>query len=325
MGVFMKRRGCAYFIFTRARFLFWFCAVASATGPVSRLIPEGRLPEVHWVLETFAHWQWVYLLLGMVCLVVLAFCGRTWQLIVPALALSVSFFSTPDGLIQAFPNKEPTLTVVTANLNFTTTEYDGLSQWLLTEKPDLVFLQEYTEQAQKTLATQELREQYPHRIEVPQHDQFGLAVLSRHPLLDAQQIYPRKLKDTLRLRASVAWGDRTVLLSALHPMPPLNSGYVEARDRALLEEAEYLTQTGELALIAGDLNMTPWTRGFSAIEGQLRRANGLSGTWPSALGWLSVLPLDHVLASSGWRLVEADLGPDLGSDHRPVIVKLIAQ
>jgi hypothetical protein len=61
-----------------------------------------------------------------------------------------------------------------------------------------------------------------------------------------------------------------VFLSALHPMSPFDSGYLEARDRALLDEAEYLMKAGELALMAGDLNMTSWTRGISAIEGQLQ-------------------------------------------------------
>lgn len=323
----MKGRGGMSFIDIRATFLLWSCAVASATGFLSGLIPQGRLPELHWVLESFGHWQWVYLVCGLACLIVLAFCGRIWRSIAPVLVLSGSFFSTSDGLpsAQLFTDEEPILTVVSANINFTTTEFDKLNQWLLTAKPDLAIFQEYTEQAHKALATQELREQFPYRFEVPQYDQFGLAVLSRLPIADAQQIYPKDLKETLRLRASVVWGDKTVFLSVLHPMPPFDSGYLETRDRALVEETDYLMQAGEWALMAGDFNMTPWARGMSAVEGLLRRASGLSGSWPNAFGWLSVLPIDHVLASSGWRLVDADLGPDLGTDHRPVIVRLIAQ
>ena len=57
----------------------------------------------------------------------------------------------------------------------------------------------------------------------------------------------------------------------------------------------------------------------------MRRASLAVPTWPSAWGWLSVLPLDHVLASPGWQLVEAHTGPDLGSDHRPMVVRLVAR
>lgn len=323
----MKLRCYTSFFVKRARFLLWSCSAASATGFISGLIPQGRFSELHWLLEAFAHWQWVYLILGLVCLLVLTIYARVWVSIIPALVVAGSFFASSEVLpsAQALTGQEPTLTVVSANLNFTLTEFDEISRWLLTEKPDLAFFQEYTEQAQQAFATQALREQYPYRVEVPQYDQFGLAILSRFPITDVQQIHPKSLKETLRLRASVVWAGRTVFLSALHPMPPLDSGYLEARDQALLEEAKLLLQAGEWALMVGDFNTTPWVRGMSAIEGQLLRASGLSGTWPNAFGWLSVLPLDHVLASSGWRLVDADLGPDLGSDHRPVIVRLTAQ
>lgn len=46
------------------------------------------------------------------------------------------------------------------------------------------------------------------------------------------------------------------------------------------------------------------------MEGQLRRASGAVPSWPNAWGLLLVLLLDHVLASSGWRLVDARRGPD---------------
>ncbi|WP_353852098.1 endonuclease/exonuclease/phosphatase family protein [Piscinibacter sp.] len=54
----------------------------------------------------------------------------------------------------------------------------------------------------------------------------------------------------------------------------------------------------------------------------LQRANGLQPTWPNAWGWLSILPLDHVLVTPSIKLEDSSLGPDLGSDHRPVRVRL---
>ena len=99
---------------------------------------------------------------------------------------------------------------------------------------------------------------------------------------------------------------------------------LQLRDETLAEEARHLAQPGALALMAGDFNTTPWARGLFAVEGQLRRASGAVPSWPNAWGLLSVLPLDHVLTSNGWRLVEASRGPDLRSDHRPVVVRLAA-
>jgi len=58
------------------------------------------------------------------------------------------------------------------------------------------------------------------------------------------------------------------------------------------------------------------------LDALLRRAKGMVANWPSACGRLSVLPPDPVLAWTGWREVRFDLGPDLGSDHRSVVVQL---
>jgi vancomycin resistance protein VanJ len=38
-------------------------------------------------------------------------------------------------------------------------------------------------------------------------------------------------------------------------------------------------------------------------------------------GWIRVR-IDHVLASRGWHVRRAVVGPELGSDHRPLIVDL---
>ncbi len=109
-------------------------------------------------------------------------------------------------------------------------------------------------------------------------------------------------------------------------MPPMSSAFAQARDQALEDEAQRLAQSGGLGVMAGDLNTTPWARGlWGAEQAQMRRAGPGVPTWPNAWGWLSVLPLDHVLASPGWQLVEAHTGPDLGSDHRPMVVRLVAQ
>ena len=316
---------------TRARWLLVLCALGSLSAPLSRLLTaEGATQQLQWVLELAAHWQWLYLVLGAVCLAILLLLQRAWWLLGPLGVLAASF-GLQSGTLpqQAQPvNAEAVLTVGTANLALGTTDFSALVTWLQSANaPDVVFLQEFTDAAQQALKAPALAERYPHRVEAPQPDPFGLAILSRLPLSDVQRLAPADAAalTTLRLRAGLTLPDgRAVRLAAVHPMPPLSAAYARARDETLAEEARHLAQPGALALMAGDFNTTPWARGLFAVEGQLRRASGAVPSWPNAWGLLSVLPLDHVLASSGWRLVEARRGPDLGSDHRPVVVRLAA-
>ncbi|MBU1815781.1 MAG: endonuclease/exonuclease/phosphatase family protein [Gammaproteobacteria bacterium] len=321
-----QRSAISHFFIARCQWLVWLCALGALTAPVSRVLPADSLPRLQWLVELAAHWQWAYTVVGALALGVLVWGRRSRWLLLAALVLGGSFLWQPATLPSS---AEPVasarvLTVGTANLNLATTDFAPLVLWLASaDAPDVVMLQEFTGRAQSALASHpEVAARYPHRLQVPQPDPFGLAVLSRHPLTNLQTLQPQNEHDTLRLRATLAWQGTAVHLSALHPMPPLNAAYAQARDRALVQEALHIQQTGGLGVMAGDLNITPWTRGLFAIDAHMRRANGLAPSWPNAWGGWSVLPLDHVLASPGWQVVGSHAGPDLGSDHRPVVVQL---
>ncbi|MES2609935.1 MAG: endonuclease/exonuclease/phosphatase family protein [Pseudomonadota bacterium] len=320
------------FITARARWLAWLCILGAFTAPVSRMLTVTQVPTLQWLVELAAHWQWPCAVVGAISLGVLVLArprgimGRGWSALA-VLALGGSFLWQPALLPRGTEPSSPdaVLTVGSANLNASTTDFGPLTAWLASPgAPDVVLLQEFTELTHQALVrSPAVAARYPHRLAAPQPDPFGLAVLSRHPLSDLQTLQPQDPRDTLRLRATVAWNGRAVHLSALHPMPPLDEGFAQARDRALVQEAGRLAQAGGLALLAGDLNTTPWARSLFTVEATLRRANGVAPSWPNAFGWLSVLPLDHVLASSGWQVLDSRIGPDLGSDHRPVVVRLV--
>lgn len=81
------------------------------------------------------------------------------------------------------------------------------------------------------------------------------------------------------------------------------------------------------AILAGDFNMTPRSyrlQRLLAVAGLRRRAAFLR-SWPA--GGHGGLPLpafliDHVLTTPDIRTVSIETGPNLGSDHLPVIARL---
>ena len=330
-----SRTAVFQFFAIRAQWLVWLSALGAVMAPLSRVLPTHPVPWLQWLVELAAHWQWAYATVGAAAallwvLLALILRQRATWLLLPALVMAGSLLWQPATLPAAAGHgaaNARVLAVGTANLNLATTDFTPLRQWLASaDAPDVVFLQEFTALAQRALADDPtLATRYPHRLAVPQPDPFGLAILSRHPLADAQALQPRTDHDTLRLRATLLWHDQPVHLSALHPMPPVNSAFAKARDQALQDEARHLAQADGLAVMAGDLNTTPWARSLWGAEpAPMRRAGMALPTWPNAWGWLSVLPLDHVLATDGWQVVESHTGPDLGSDHRPVVVRLAA-
>jgi endonuclease/exonuclease/phosphatase (EEP) superfamily protein YafD len=89
-------------------------------------------------------------------------------------------------------------------------------------------------------------------------------------------------------------------------------------------------QLGARSIAAGDFNATPWSRTLDKMDLAigLSRQTHFVFTWPtparSFTRWrirspLALAPIDHVYAGAGWDLVEVRRGPDIGSDHYPVI------
>jgi endonuclease/exonuclease/phosphatase (EEP) superfamily protein YafD len=84
--------------------------------------------------------------------------------------------------------------------------------------------------------------------------------------------------------------------------------------------------TGRLpVIVAGDFNMTPESVIYRRRFGHLQNAFSTAG-W----GWggtkftrIHSVRIDHVLADDHWQIARCEVGPDVGSDHRPVVAELL--
>jgi vancomycin resistance protein VanJ len=77
-------------------------------------------------------------------------------------------------------------------------------------------------------------------------------------------------------------------------------------------------------LVAGDFNMPADDATMAALKANFRFAFEETGwgygyTRPAAIPWVRI---DHILAGPDWRVLSCGVGPDFGSDHRPLIAKL---
>ncbi|MBL8556599.1 MAG: endonuclease/exonuclease/phosphatase family protein [Phenylobacterium sp.] len=124
-----------------------------------------------------------------------------------------------------------------------------------------------------------------------------------------------------------ARGEFTVV--AIHRFWPVRFARYAAQTRKL--EALIAGLPKERLILAGDFNSTPWSfdRRREDVEfGLVRRTRALF-SWPAAKishnrlpAPFPYLPIDHVYAGPGWATVRVERGPELGSDHYPVVVTL---
>jgi endonuclease/exonuclease/phosphatase family metal-dependent hydrolase len=145
----------------------------------------------------------------------------------------------------------------------------------------------------------------------------GLAVLTRVPsrALPAIQV-PRVPGDPARtrcaLRVELDVAGAPVELVAVH----LTSRLPHGPPIQLARLRRRLPDRGQRALVVGDLNF--WgPPAVALLRGWHRTVRGR--TWPAHRPHSQI---DHVLVRAGVEVLEAEVLPDVGSDHRPVRVRL---
>jgi vancomycin resistance protein VanJ len=78
-------------------------------------------------------------------------------------------------------------------------------------------------------------------------------------------------------------------------------------------------------LVGGDFNLPSDSPMFAPVRNRFRVGFDEAGwgygyTYPSKLPWVRI---DHILASPEWSILRCWVGPDLGSDHLPLIVEVV--
>jgi endonuclease/exonuclease/phosphatase (EEP) superfamily protein YafD len=106
---------------------------------------------------------------------------------------------------------------------------------------------------------------------------------------------------------------------------PAIAANLAVRARESAAASAWVRQVSGPVLIAGDFNMptdsaiyrqcwSPFVNAFSAA--------GLGFGYTKFTSWHGIR-IDHILAGPHWRCSRAWVGPDVGSDHRPVLAELI--
>lgn len=236
------------------------------------------------------------------------------------------------------------LTLLQFNANYANPTPEKILAWItsLTTQalkepvppPDIILLQEMSPYMAKALAPllDKHNTMYPYKIVAYRPGAFGMAILSRYPLGDIQRasFSPSAPEHTI---ATVTLVDGQLLrLYETHTLPPLSSAYSYVRNNELIQLADIIATDQEPhKILLGDFNITPYSAWFRDIESRsglhsTMRGLGLhslsDGTWPAFLPALFRIPIDHLLISAHIRVINRYVGPDLGSDHLPVLTVL---
>ncbi|MES2598137.1 MAG: endonuclease/exonuclease/phosphatase family protein [Verrucomicrobiota bacterium] len=294
----------------------------------------GLLGHWHWFLDIFSHFRWQYLL---VCVLAVVWSlGRKRRLVAWISGLTLLLNAVMIGSLLVSLQKPSgtalpdfNLRLVSLNILTENRRHQEVLDYLRQVDADIIFLMEIDEVWAK--AMEPLKQTHPHHLEHVREDNFGLALYSRLPLKTAEVLH--RFEHGLNLNpytpptieARVLIGAREVVLYGIHTLPPGGGLQWRSRNWLLEDIGRQAAALPEPVLVFGDLNATPWCEGMRS----LLRGGRLGFCMPNpswAPTWrvtsAFAIPIDHALCTPPLVILNRQIGPDLGSDHRAQVLEI---
>jgi endonuclease/exonuclease/phosphatase (EEP) superfamily protein YafD len=312
----------------------WAGAVRLQRGVVTGLVVLvglatvlGLLDRVSWVFELADVFRLQYLAV-LVGAGIAALALRRLHLAAAAAALAlvnVAVLGIPATAVATAASgvhTQGSLRLVVVNVEVGNTDFAAVGRLVTEAHPDVFGVTELT-----PAMAQHLARELPHyhtRVVETRADAYGIGVFSRVPLLSARIVHYPADGGPPTVLARVRVAGRPVTLLVTHVHTPF-AGSIHVRHLRALAAAR--RNLGQRVVVCGDFNTPPWSgplRDFAADAG-LRDLYGsrawIAYSWPT---WSSVLrvPLDNCFVSSGVVVTAHHDAPNVGSDHRPLVVDL---
>ncbi len=289
----------------------------------------------HWIADLLANLR-VQQVIGVTVLLLMSIVTRRWRvsmIAVVLLAIHIPWFSAAFPTSRGGPehdSRSDEVTVTVINVLTQNPRHDLVLQELMLLDSDVVAVLELSTGLSNYLQSA-LGDRYPHVMLRPKDtSNFGIGLFSKYPLRDEDLFSTHEGIHSIAATVTVEGNSYRVF--ATHPLPPMNAGLFQDRNRQLNDVAERVVSHRRRvervsSIVVGDLNLTPWSPWFAEFQDQtgLVRALdrfSLQPTWYRYQSFPFGLVLDHCLCDPDLECRGYEIGSDIGSDHRSVTVRL---
>ncbi len=296
---------------------------------VAAVALAGYFGRLAWPCELASHFRLQY----GACLATAALLygvGRHWRrtLACGLLAAANLVLIISPGSVPPRPDDRPVVRAMLSNVLAKNEAHQPVLDYVQAANPDIIVFVEVTYDWAEALHALDV--QYPYRRLIPARRSWGMALFSRLPLEDLD-VRTLGETDSVALVARLKVGGQPLTLIGAHPFSPVSPTNLKLRNQQYEALAGLVhAHPGPLVLI-GDLNSSPWSPYFQDLLSatQLRDSRqgfGNQASWPSKIPLMGIpiplirIPIDHCLVSRQIAVHDRQVGPDVGSDHFPVVV-----
>lgn len=306
--------------------------------------------DQNYYAELLSHFRWQYMCIGLAMLCASPWLANRWFLLLTLIltvphAIQVLPYSFPprvnrSATIDSDRDNSPqiladgpamgahsTLKLVVFNVFYRSDRYDATIDFIKQHDPDMFILIECSRQWEQAIIDG-LGDRYPYNSEQTLPGWRGNQLFSKTPLRAALQVpeYAAVVDAKRLMTVETQWQGQSVYIAAVHPASPDSPEKLELRNEELEVVAHVAANVTAPIVFAGDFNCSSGSPYFTKLieESGLtdsRYGFGWQGSWPS-FAWGMQIPIDHVLLSKHWQVIDRKIGPNLGSDHLPIVIEL---
>lgn len=274
-----------------------------------------------WLLDVLANFRPQYVLALFVIALVL-FLGR-WRR-TAALALAGCLINAVVvvplflGGGTTIPPEEP-LTILSYNLKGSNERFGDVISYIRQVEADVIFLHEVSRPWEVAIESADLG----YEITQSRSEELIFGTLVLAPPGDEVTSYGF----TTGGPRAVEVRHQGVALLGIHPLAPTTEERSALRNAQLGFAGDWSSDQGGPHLVVGDFNSTPWSYAFRRLQATTTLRNsqkgfGIEASFPTASFFAFRVPIDHLLHSEELVVSDRRIGPDLGSDHFPLVVDL---
>lgn len=288
-------------------------------------------------LELTSHFQLQYLIISFLLFCLLLFTRKKSLILIGLLCVALILIEILPWYIpqtELKPEEATQLRVFLSNVNTQNKDYSRVISLVREERPNIAVFIEVTDAWVKQLES--LHDILPYSVSKANSYDYGIVVFSQLPL-DNTEIKFFGTNKRASILGNLSIKGQVISLIATHPPPPVKPAWFESRNNQLDEISQYIQQLTNPVLMVGDLNITMWSPYYKRFVRQtgLRNARqgfGILPSWPTkeadsrispVLSLLLSIPIDHCLISPEIKVLNIRTGPNVGSDHLPVITDLM--
>ena len=282
----------------------------------------------HWMCELIVHWRvQITLVAAIACVVLLLNKGWKCALFGGAVALANAFYVAPLFVPQRHDTASgPVWQAVSANVHTSNRNARPFLEFVRSARPDFTLVIEIDDWWRRVL--EDLGRDYPHSVVRPRPGRAGIALFSRHPIVSHRvELLNGSREPTLIAKLDLDGQPLNVV--GIHPVAPMGRKASELRDQHLGALGRLVARLPQPVIVLGDFNTTSWSPCFQELIDRSglqdsRLGFGVQPTWPN-LPWILRIPIDHALTSRDVVVTQRHVGPDVGSDHFPIVIAFAAR